>query len=318
MQRAGFFCLLPTSSLLLLAACLGGAPSTASETMASPVAPAPPNAPQTQESESSPSTTGLVLVPPEARNPFMRQREAGALLAAELQEVQSAATNVGVETGYYRNGCQSRAHAAWLSLPRHIQTRVGKIWIFQPSLHSYFRRREAILTKLDSGVRWDYHVALVFDTPSDGEQVLDMALGANWMSIDDWLAQFTVPDESLLVTTAGDYYAYFSAGGVMTGFHDYSGLSCEQKWIPGDLAFEKVGKALLEDPTACPSLNEYAESSIKGKAELEHHDFESRHAGTRCQELRDVYLRESKRVLELLPGWAIPDSGGLCRVPPRS
>jgi Glutaminase len=98
-------------------------------------------------------------------------------------------------------------------LRTQLQPRVGKIWLFQPSLHSYFRKREAILITQDPGVRWDYHVALVFHTESDGEQVLDMALGRQLMSVDEWIGQYEVPDNSVLVTTTGSYYSYFSAGG---------------------------------------------------------------------------------------------------------
>jgi hypothetical protein len=244
----------------------------------------------------------------------MQQRALGFLSATELEELRSAATLVGVSTGYYRNGCQSRAHAAWLRLSPQLQPRVGKIWLFQPSLHSYFRKKEAILFTQDPGVRWDYHVALVFNTASGREQVLDMALGTQLMSVDEWVGQYKVPDNSMLVTTTGSYYAYFSAGGVMTGFHDYSGASCAGKWIPGDLGYEKVGKALLEDPTGCPSMNGFGGSSINGKAELERSDFANQHSGARCERLRQLYIAESARVLDLLPLWAKPNERGACTI----
>lgn len=255
-----------------------------------------------------------VLIRPDPRNPFMQQRAPGALSATELEELRSAATLVGVSTGYYRNGCQSRAHAAWLRLPPQLQSRVGKIWIFQPSHHSYFRKQESILFTQDPGVRWDYHVALVFQTESGEEKVLDMALGKQFISVDEWISQYKVPDNSLLVTTTGSYYSYFSAGGVMTGFFEYSGSSCANKWVPGDLGYEKVGKVLLEDTLGCPSMNVFVSSSKAGKAELEHPDFANRHPGTRCEMLRQLYLTESERVLELLPGWAKPNGSDKCTV----
>jgi hypothetical protein len=61
-------------------------------------------------------------------------------------------------------------------------------------------------------------------------------------------------------------------------------------------------------------MNVFASSSKNGKAELEHPEFAKRHPGARCETLRQLYVAESARVLELLPQWAKPNERGVCAI----
>lgn len=244
------------------------------------------------------------IITPDPINPGIAQRTAGALSDAEVSKLTKAAEQVGHSTGYYRNGCQSRAHVLWASLPDAYRNRVGKIWVFQPSSHSFFRKQGAIKTRLDSEVRWDFHVALSFQGPKGEEFVLDLALGSRPIPVQQWFSSFEIPDQSLSISSAGDLYSYYSTNSVATGFYKYEGDSLNGSWALEDAAFDTVGARLVSNPAECPSLSALASDAINAKAELESATFETKHSGPSCAALRDLYRAQCDRLEKLLPLWS--------------
>jgi len=235
------------------------------------------------------------------------------LTAQDLGRVIETAAAIGFHTGYYRNGCQSRAHALWAALPANIRAKVGKIWLFQPWIYAPILKRRAIRHPDDKEITWDFHVALRFK--SNGvERVLDLALGKEPISPEQWLTSFDAPNKSLLIRTEGKYYSYNLTGGSLSDFYEYAGDACRQSWMIDDVAFDKVGAQLLARPEGCATLAAYSSNAVGAKNELQAATFAARHPGAGCAALKNLYFSERTRVLGLVDKWARPD--GCLNLPP--
>lgn len=228
------------------------------------------------------------------------------LTPQELARVVEVGAALGFRTGYYRNGCQSRAHALWAALPTDIRSKVGKIWLFQPSIYAPILKQRAIPHPDDNKIAWDFHVAL--SLKSDGvERILDLALGKEPMSSEQWLKTFRAPDKALLIRTDGKYYSYNVTGGAISDFYEYNGKSCKQSWMIEDVAFDKVGAQLLARPETCPTLAKHSSNAIDAKKEIKASDFSSNHPGAGCAALKDLFFNERTRILSLVDNWAKPE-----------
>lgn len=241
---------------------------------------------------------------PEAINLAIESRAPGTLNTQEIAQLTKAANALGHSTGYYRNGCQSRAHIFWSSLPDNIRSRVGKIWLFQPSAASYFNKFEPIRTSKDSAVTWGFHVALSFRDAKGTELVLDLALGAAPVTNQQWFDSFSVPDGSWTLQTTGEYYSFNAMNNVVTGFYKYVGDSLSNSWALEDAAFDAVGARLVSNPSECPTLAQHASEAIACKTALASVDFSAEHSAPGCESLRVLYRAECARIEKLLPGWA--------------
>lgn len=267
------------------------------------------------ESPAVPQTVGtsqpgwedrLVVARPEQLFNVARP-PSGTLSAQEVSLVVDAGAKVGFRTGYYRNGCQSRVHVLWAALPKDIRAKIGKIWVFQPSIYAPILKQKAIGHPDDVEVKWDFHVALLFEDNGGVERIVDLALGNEPIPLQRWLSTFAVPDKSLLIRTDGKYYSYNLSGGALNSMYEYVGNSCLNAWMIEDVAFDKVGAQLLADSNACATLVQYSSNAIAAKNELNSSNFDSKHPGAGCATLKNLFFSERARVLGLVDDWARPD-----------
>jgi len=224
----------------------------------------------------------------------------------ELSRLIQTAEDIGVHTGYYRNGCQSRAHAVWAALPADVRAKVGKIWLFQPSAYAPILKQRSIRHPEDPVITWDFHVALSFKA-NGVERILDLALGKDPLTSDQWLSSFDAPSRSLLIRTDGKYYSYNSNGKALDNFYEYVGDACKQSWMIDDVAFDKVGARLLAKPEACPSLAALSSNAVGAKSELQAATYATKHPEAGCATLKQLFLSERVRITGLVDKWARPN-----------
>ncbi len=241
------------------------------------------------------------------------------LSADEVSAITRVGRTLGTRQGYYFNGCQARAHAAWMMLPPATRDRVGKVWVFAPHLMQVISplRAERLKTPLDGRVAWDFHVALTYLSYTGEEQVVDLAIGDQPMPMQTWLKSFTIPKGSWAIRSSGSWYSFNkSPEGVVNDFWKYTGGACEQGWLPKTVAFEAVGKLLAQGSDGCPAFSTtYMHNAVGGYQTLEFSDFSTSFPGDSCGRLRETYLAEKARLTSLLPRWTDPARGPQCGVP---
>lgn len=248
------------------------------------------------------------LAPPTAR-----------LSVDEAAVLSSVGRTVGARQGYSFNGCESRAHTAWLMLPPATRARVGKVWVFTPQLMEVLSplRAEPMKTSLEPRAEWAYHVALTFVSYTGEELVVDLAGSEQPQPLSTWLKSFSIPRGSWGIRTAGSWYGFNKTPqGVVSDFWKYNGVACEQAVLPKTVAFEAVGRLLAGGTDGCPTFSSrFLKDAALGYRALEAADFATSYPGERCAALKQTYEAEKARLTVLLPRWTDPARGASCGVP---
>jgi len=166
---------------------------------------------------------------------------------------------------YPYSGCDDRAHALYLLLPKW-QPYLAKVWIFSGAVLSpAFADGIHYAPAGAAPTSWDYHVAVAY-RQSAGEQlmVLDLALAPapRPLPVQQWLAKFQIPPASVWTLLPGSLYSFnktescnyakgrqFFNGNLFA----YEGPAKANNRIPTNLARDAAGALALKQ-NDCPAV----------------------------------------------------------------
>jgi hypothetical protein len=167
---------------------------------------------------------------------------------------------------YPYSGCDDRAHALYLLLPKW-QPSLAKVWIFSGAVLSP-AFAGGIRYAPPSGAAptsWDYHVAVAYRQRVGGQlMVLDLALAPSPrpLPIQQWLAKFQISPGSVWTLLPGNLYSFnktescnyakgrqFFNGNMFA----YEGPSKAENRIPNNLARDAAGALALKQ-NDCPEI----------------------------------------------------------------
>lgn len=200
-------------------------------------------------------------------------------------QIHHALTLLPVFPRYLYSGCDDRAHATWMLLPKNVQSQVMKIWVVTPAKYTEtipgFIHSTRSNDPLYRAVNWGFHVALAYyalGAASAGNdrnaqlRVLDEALRpGEIITADDWFHEMETSPLTFWTLTTGDVYQFNPVpegpheGAInppeWNGLHyGYENTALKNNWIPAALARDAVGLQAMSQ-TACLALNKMATNS---------------------------------------------------------
>jgi hypothetical protein len=166
---------------------------------------------------------------------------------------------------YVYSGCQNRAHATYLLLPKALREKAMKVWVLSPGVYSVGFYGLIGLNGDTPGfkeVSWGFHVAVAFWSPKHELQVIDSGIApGRLLDRNQWFAMMKIPPLSFWTTTKGDVYQFNYLGveekskkdavnpSVWSGhyFEDAPGkVPLDRKRFERELARDAVGADVLQ------------------------------------------------------------------------
>jgi hypothetical protein len=187
------------------------------------------------------------------------------LTVAQEADLLRDLTRLPAFPNYPYSGCDDRAHALYLLLPKW-QPCLAKVWIFSGAVLSpAFADGIHYAPAGVAPTAWDYHVAVVYRQAA-GQQlmVLDLAVTPQLRPIPvaRWLGLFSIPPASVWTLLLGNLYSFnktescnyakfrqFFNGNLFA----YEGASKAESRIPTNLARDAAG-ALAMQRNDCPEV----------------------------------------------------------------
>jgi hypothetical protein len=135
------------------------------------------------------------------------------LTATEELQLAKQAERMGREfSPYLYSGCQNRALATYLLLPKGLRDKAAKVWVLSPGVYSVgfvglvgLRGNE----EAARAVQWGFHVAVAFLAPDRQLRVLDSGLApGRVLSKSEWFGLMKIPPLALWTLTKGDVYQF--------------------------------------------------------------------------------------------------------------
>ena len=113
---------------------------------------------------------------------------------------------------YLYSGCQNRAHATYLLLPKELQEKALKVWVLSPGVYSVGFYGLIGLRSDQKGagdVSWGFHVAVGFLTSERKLLIIDSGVApGRVLDKEAWFGLMKMPPLTLWTTTKGDVYQF--------------------------------------------------------------------------------------------------------------
>ena len=200
---------------------------------------------------------------------------------------------------YPYSGCDDRAHALYLLLPKW-QPNLAKAWIFSGNVLSpAFTNSIRYTAGNTAPTAWDFHVAVVYKQ-ADSQQlmVLDLALSTvlHPQPIAEWLGHFDIPAGSFWTLLGGELYSFNKTESCNYSKHRqffngnlfaYDGDARKNHRIADNLARDAVGALALKQGADCSQLTALAQKPADLLTYLQ--SAGSTSANGICQQYLDAY-----------------------------